>query len=702
MKKFLLWIVWIFVIVLVVAFVLLFTPFGNGILKPYLQSQIDKNLPFSAKLEVFELGISSFNVEVNAMENIVLSANGTYSLFSQSVDGIFNILIKHPQNITELSAVALNENFLIENIVRGKFSNFSIFTKSNLAGGHIDINTQVTSFKPSKIVADISDLQLEALLDMFGQKPYVSGIFNLKADVFGDRQLNFTGNARAEIIKAKFSESLIQKDFNIKIPNTTDFVANLNASFDGQEAKHNFNFLSQIGNITSSGSTIVTEIKTNSNYDMNIRNLAPFSAFAGMPLRGSFRTNGKIQGNHKWLNIDGRSDFAQGNTAYSISLEGFTKPKDALVNIRNLRIEEVLYAIYKPIYAKAILNAKVDFKQISNGITGTYTHNVVGNAQKSVLKQEFNLNPPSDIAFTHNLNATLESGSGTLNANVNSNLASLDIIDAPFNIKDMSIKAPYKFIVSDLRRLSFATSKELKGNILATGDVKYAESKLYADLHSDIFGGKITAVLDRNIADIKMLDIKANSVLDMLQYPQFFDTNINGNIRYDIITQKGAMDFMATNGHFAQNQLVSLIKNVLDFDMTKEIYNSIKIDGRLDKKVATASFDANSKNTSLSSKNAIIDFEKDAINAYLNLKVNNDELGAKLTGKVASPNISIDGKKAVKTILNKVLGEKKVNEIKDKADSATNQAKQKAQENINKQVDKVGEQIGNKLKNLFK
>lgn len=699
------WIAGILAIILVVAFVLLFTPFGNGILKPYIQSQLDKNLPFSTKLEVFELRFSSFNIEVNAMENIVINTNGTYSLFSQNIDGILNIFIKNPSNIKELSAVKLDDNFLIENIIRGKFSNFSIFTKSNLADGRLNIDTQIVNFSPAKILAKIENMKVESLLEIAGQKPYATGIFNLNADIIGDSALNFTGSAKAEITKAKLNEALAKQEFNLKLPNKTNFTTTLNISFDGKDANHTFNFLSQIGNITSTGSTIISDIKTNSTYDINISDLSPFSSIAGMPLRGSFRTEGKIQGSLKWLNIDGKSDFAQGNTAYSISLENLTKPKDALVSIQNLKIEDVLYTLYKPIYAKAHLNAKIDLKQISSAISGSYIHKIQGEAQKSVIKKEFDFNPPNNIPFFHSANIALEKGKGEINANVESDLASINIEKGSFELKDFNASVPYKIIVSDLKKLAFVTSKELKGNVVVTGNVKYAK-QLYADLESNIFGGKLTAVLDKNIADIKMLDIKASSVLDMLQYPKFFDSNMNGEIKYDIITQKGVMDFMATNGHFTENMLTSLLKNVLNFDLTNEIYGGIKIDGRIDKKVATASLDATSKNTALTSKNAVIDFEKDAINAYLNLKINKDELGAKLTGKVGSPNISLDGAKAAKTILNKVLGEKKVNEIQNKVDSAQEKIKEKVQESINKEVEKAGEKVGKEvgkaLKNLFK
>lgn len=703
MKKVLLWILGVVLVIFIVAFVLLFTPFGNGILKPYIQKQIDKYSPVTVKLEVFKLRFSNFDIEIEALDSITISANGTYSLFSQSIDGILNILIKNPKDIKELSAVQLNDNFLIENIVRGKFSDFSVWTKSNIADGDIDINTQIVDFTPVKILANIQNLKLESMLNLIGQKPYTSGIFNLKANIVGDTNLNFTGAASAEISKAKFSESLIKKDFNIKIPNTTDFVVNLNASFDGKDVKHTFNFLSQIGNITSSGSTIISELKTNSSYDINIVDLSPFSPLAGMPLRGSFRTNGKIQGNETWLNIDGKSDFASSNTTYSLSLEGYTKPKDALVTIKNLKVDEVLYMLVMPIYAKATLEAKIDLKQISSGISGDYSHTLKGDLQRSVLRKEFDLTPPNDIAFNHTANATLNKGIGELNANVVSDLAAVSVNKAKFIISDLSLNAPYKIIISDLKKLAFITSKELKGNVIANGDIKYNQNKLYADLKSDIFGGKLTASLDRNIADIRLMDIKATSVLDMLQFSQFFDTNVNGKIRYDIFTQKGAMDFMASNGHFMQNQLADLLKNLLNFDVTKEMYDSIKIDGKIDKKVVNANLNANSKNTTLSSKNASLDFEKDTINAYLNLKINKDELGAKINGKMSSPSISIDAQKAVQTILNKVLSNKKVQETTDKAKE---KVEQKIGESLDKQTEKIGEkieqQIGDTLKNLFK
>lgn len=690
------------VLLLVGIFVLLFTPFGNNILKPQIQSQIDKYSPIPATLEIFKLGFSDFEIELNAFEgkNVNISAIGSYSLFSRSIDGALNILIQNPSTIKGLNAVHLNKNFTIENMIRGKFNDFMVYTKSNIADGKIDIETQIQDLTPTKIIANINNTRLESLLNIAGQKAYAKGIFNLNADIVGDKNLNFMGNAFAEIIDGKMNASLIKKDFNVIIPNTTDFVVNLTTSFDGKAAKHSLSFLSQIGNITSSGSTTIADLKTNSNYDINISDLSPFSPLAGMALRGSFRTNGKIQGNREWLNIDGKSDFAGGNTIYSVSLEGYTNPKDALVTIRDFKIHDVLHTLYKPIYAKATMDAKIDLKQLSGDISGTYTHSIRGDAQKAVLKKEFDINPPTDITFNHNASATLTQGNGELNANIIADLAEVSVEKAKFRVKDFSLNAPYKIVISDLRQLAFITSRELKGNIIANGNVKYVDSKVNANLDSNIFGGKITAILDRNIADIKLIDVKAASILDTLNYQQFFDGNMNGKIRYDIFTSKGALEFLASNGHFAKNNLTDLIKTTLNFDATKEVYESIRIEGDIDKKALKANLSANSKNTSITSKGAKLDLDNDSIDANLNIKVNKDELGFKISGKMSSPSISIDMQKAAKTILNRVLGEEKTNTLKDKAQNTVNKAL--GGDSSEKVGEKIEQKIGDSLKNLFK
>ena len=61
-KKYLLWFLGIFGGLFALLFIMLFTPIGNGILKPIIQSQINKNTPIALDLETFELRILDIKI----------------------------------------------------------------------------------------------------------------------------------------------------------------------------------------------------------------------------------------------------------------------------------------------------------------------------------------------------------------------------------------------------------------------------------------------------------------------------------------------------------------------------------------------------------------------------------------------------------------------------------------------------------------
>lgn len=666
MKKFFIGLIILIIIITAAIFVLLFTSFGNGILKPQLQSQINKISPINLDLDVFVLRLGSFEFELNS-NNVNIASSGTFSILNQNIDGILNVRIKNHLKIAQIeqTGIDLGNDFLIENVIRGKFTDININTKSNIANGDLRIDTIIEKFKPTKIVANINNVQISSLLSTLGQKPYASGNINLTADIVGDDKFQFTGKADATFSNGTISQDLVKQDFNLNIPNTT-FVVNLSALFDVVSVNHKLEFLSNVGNINSTGNTIIKTLKTSSIYDVNISDLSPFTPFVGVPLMGSFRTDGRIAGNSKWMNIEGKSDFASGNTNYSVSLEGYTKPKDALVTIKNIKLEDVLYTLVKPIYAKGFLNANADFKGISTAINGTYTHSLSGNIQKDIIKKEFDINMPNDLGYINRVNSVFNNGNGLVNADVLSDIASFTIKNSVLDLERTLISMPYTIEIPDLKKVAFITSKELKGAIKANGDIKYKPNAFYADFKSALFGGNLEAVLNNNTFHVSIKNMDSLSVLDMLQYPKFFKSNINGNIKYDTNALKGDIELMLNQGSFVENKFTNLLDKVVNFSVLKELYDSIKIKGDIDKKLVTTNLHMISKNTSITSKNAKVDFENDNIDANLLLKIQKYELGAVLSGSIMNPNIKIDTQELGKDIVKNILQNEKLQDQKDK------------------------------------
>ena len=692
MKKFFIGLFVVILLLIIAAFVLLFTPTGNNILKPYIQAQIYKYSPIPLSLDVFRLSLGSFELELNSQKNIKITSNGTFSLLSQSVDGGLNIHITNPSKLAQIadSGLKLEDNFVIENAIVGKFNNLTINTMSNVAGGKVRIDTSVVNFKPADIAAKLDNLTLEGLLVIAGQKPYASGKLNAVANITGNEKLEFNGRVNAKITQGAVSAKLVKNDFGVAIPSTS-FSADLVADFGGTDFIHKLHFISNVGNITSSGKTAIQSLKTNSTYEIDIGDLSPFTPFAGIPLRGSFRTNGKIVGGQKWLNVEGKSDFASGFTEYSVSLEQFSKPKDALFSIKNLKLEEVLYTLSKPSYALGILNANAELKNISKGISGTYSHTLDGLVQADVVREEFDMKLFENIEYFHKAQATFTNGSGVINADVKSSVGIFETKDATLTMEGLSLKAPYTLNLPDLKKLKFLTSKELKGAITAHGEAKYSPKALYADFKSNLLGGTLDAVMDKNLINLTMKNMSSMELLDMLQYPQFFKSNFNGTVHYDTLTESGKMEMLLNKGSFADNQLTNLLKNLARLDITRDVYENVRIDGDIKKKVVTANLDATSSNSKITSKGAQIDLEKDTINANLLLKVQKYELGALVSGKATSPSVSLDTRKLGQDAVKNLLENEKVKEQVEKIEDI-----------INDKAKDLGETIKKGLGNLFK
>ena len=144
------------------------------------------------------------------------------------------------------------------------------------------------------------------------------------------------------------------------------------------------------------------------------------------------------------------------------------------------------------------------------------------------------------------------------------------------------------------------------------------------------------------------------------------------------------MDFILSKGSFTENKLMSILEKTLKFDGTKEVYNNIKIDGRINKSLVTANLNMQSNNTSITSNEATLNLDSNDINAKLLLKVQKYDLAGTLSGKATNPSISIDTSKLGKDIVNNVINNPKV------------------QENVQKIEDKTKDAINKGLNKLFK
>ena len=681
MKKFVLWILGIILALFVLIFCVLFTPPGNALLKPIIQGQIDKYAPIKLDLEKFSLGISSVELKIAHNDAIIITLGGDFSLFSQTLDVALKVDARDIAVLGELVDTPLQGSFVINTTAKGSLKHLEVNTTSDIAKSFTDIRVTLQDFTPTAILANIKDAQIKEFLAMAGIKPYASGSLSLEADIKGDKDMNFNGNALLQIAQGLVDSTLIKKDFDIDVPKTT-FVTTLNALFDMDKLNHDFSFNGNIGNIHSSGQTLLKTLSTNTSYAVDLSDLSAFTPLFSMPIRGSFNTKGEVKGGMESLEIKGSSNIASSNTSYEALLKNLA-PDTIKAQVSNLKLDTLLWMIYMPRYADMRLNLNAVVSELDKGLSSKTDLTLTGTTNNAVMKKEFDLDMPN-TKFNLTSGVVLKQGIGEANSKLDSDIANLNLAKTQINLKDSSFVVPYIATIPNLKKLKFITGMELAGDFKAQGTAKLKDT-LYADFSTQSLGGSIDAKLDNNKLIASLKDVNTLKLFSIAQLKPVFSSNMNGDFNYDTLTEKGTLKAVLSNGKLMPNEITQLAEKYLKTDITKEAYEDAGLNATIDKKLITTDIGLKSNNTAIYAQGASIDTEKGKIQADIKFQIKDKYIYLKARDNLASPSLSIDTTDLIKAEANKAIS-KGVEKALDK----------------HIKDDKIKESAGKLLNNLFK
>lgn len=679
------WSAGIVVGLLLLVYVLVFSPIGNFIFKPVVQSQIDKYSPVPLTLSTFSVGLTGLEIVIKNEPKLEITLKGDYNLFTLNIDTALNVNASDISLFDEVAGMPLSGAFVLEASAKGKvFGALSAQAHSNIAKSKTDIKVELQNLNPLKIYADIAHLELAEVLAMIGQKPYVEGVLSLDADIVGNENMEFSGKNILEIKQGDFSQRLIAKDFGIQVPKTT-FTIHQESIFDKKDIKQDFVFDSNVGKIKLSSTSNIESFDTKGVYSIVLSDISAFTPLLGMKVRGALRTEGSIEGGLENILIAGKTDIADSASTYSANIV-----KSALAKVRfdtqNLRIEKLLYMIYQPQYISASVGGKAEAWDFDKGISTQANFSLKGVTSNPVIKKEFDLDMPN-TPFSANLNAKLDKGVGNANLIFDSNLARLNVPNIAIDLHKGAYSSLYNAILPDLKKLKFATKIELVGKFEANGDFALSEN-LKATFHTKSLGGNVDAELNGDNFNAKIKEVDLDSVLSMAQIQKVFSSKVNGDLVYNTASEKGTLKARLDNGRFLKNQLTDALKQYAKFDATGLVFNNISLNSDINKMVLNSALNMQSGDFSLSGQNIITDLEKSTINAKLKTTLKKDTLGIKLSGNLTSPKVELD--------LGELLKSRLGNEVQKSVGK-------ELEKTLDKHIDEgTKKEIGNTLKKLFR
>lgn len=668
---------------------ILFTKYGNSIISSYIESKVN-NEQEKVKLKVNNFILTLKTIDFNAVINddSYINISGDLSIFKKSVDLKYDIKIENLSTLKNLIHQDLKGKFYTNGIFKGNKQEAIIQGFSNLASSQTKYYINLNKFEINNIQLDLKEAKIEELLSLINKPEYLKGTLNINANIKNIDINNLDGIFVANMTKGILNNDVINKEFNQTLSSPINFQGDINASLLENKAEVKSELLTSIADIFLDKTIIDLNNKNFfSDYKIDVKNLNRLEGVLGRKLNAEFSNIGKVSMENSLISINGNSNIFESTTNYKLELKDFVA-QNVDFKIENAKIEKLLHMLNEPVYLIGDFNVKGQIKDSSldklNGLIVSKISNakIINEVVNAVYKQELT----DVITFDSTINTSLVPNQAISKVEVLSNIGKLNLEKAIYNLSDKSFNSDYVLNILALEKIKGLTKSDLRGELDLKGEVKSLDKNLFLTGNSNIVGGTLNFNLKNDIFNLKLDNANMKDLLYKMNKPEIFDSKANFDLQYDLAIKKGKLNANLLNGHFLPNDYSNIISQLAKFDLTKEIYETVKIESNINEKQFVSNLNMQSKNTQIQANDAFLDFDKNLIDAKLNTKIKDNSFVITLKGDMKKPNIGLDTKELLK------------NEVEKNRD--------KIEEKLNKVLDeKIKDEktkdIINNLKNIF-
>ena len=624
--KFLAWVCGILLVLVVALYCVLFSSFGNSVLKPFVEKIASEKIGMEFRLEKFELGFSSFDILAIINGELGVESKGKYSLFSSQFDLNYNTQAK--------SFNGMQIDLSLKGEALGSFDNFVANGSGSLAGSSIRFASRIKDYAPLELKLDAKALDLAALSMIALKKAYITGKLSAVADIAGQEGTAKLNSAKIIITKEA------QNDFGISLP--ANFALSLNSDIKllGKQVAATTRVKSALANLSAKNTSYNFENgEITSDFNVDIANLAALEPIIKQKLNGSI----KVAGNTKIANgamefLDAKINGLGGEILASL------KDNELNANIKNLKLAQALsLAGLAPLANSDISGtAKItnlsDTKKIKGSANLTLSNGVLNHKQMNAL---LGSDLSSDVSF--NAQNKLEIASGTLNFDSVLNSPVIENLGAKgsYTLANGDAKINLAGKIADLGAI-FGSGAKSPVNIKANMELKAGELS-DGDIDIKGFGGQILAKVKGKALNANIKNIKAEQVLAMTTFGSLFNGEVNAELSLDGLNLQnlnGRGELSVKNGVFN----AAAMSKLLEAEFPENVKFSLNFKPTFTNSVAYFSSNFASDIANISKFDGSYNLQKNALDAAYSANVSDLSKLSFLTGVALYTPLNVSGK----------------------------------------------------------
>lgn len=661
-----------FFIVLVIGTIygVLFTKSGNGFIASYIENKVnDGQNDVKLKVNDFTLTFNTINFDASIDDNSNINIAGDLQIFKQVVDLKYDIKVKELAHLEKLIGTKLNGPFATSGVFKGNEKSSFIKGISDVASSKSEYNLDLVNFEPSNINFSIKEADLESLLTLVNQPTFTTGVLNVKGEIKNAKMNQLDGIITANLSRGKLVNEVVNKEFGQNIATRIGFTSDVKANLKGDKIELKSDLITSLADIFAPNTIVdLTTNKITTDYKVDVKNLSKLQGVIGTKLNGVFTTDGNIVVDNGNIFLNGKSDIFESSTSYDLKVIN-SIAQDINFKIENAKIDKLLHMLNEPVYAVGDFVVKGNIKNTSaQTLDGTINTTITnGKLINEVINTVFKQNLKNTVNFNGDINTTLVPNQANSKVILDTTLANLSTNNTSFTFKDAAINSDYLLSIPSLEKLQDLAGTKLRGKLDVSGDLYSKAGALNVTGASNIIGGKLNFNLKNNDLNATLKEAQIKQLTHMMYYPEVFDSKTDLELNYNMILSKGKLTGNLLSGHFLPNNFSSLVNQFAKFDLTREVYETVKIDSDINNMVLSSVINMKSANTTIDVTSSTLDLNKNTIDAIIAGKIKTTEFGVNVKGTTSNPKISVDTKGLINNQINKQI-DKNEEKIKEKLD----------------------------------
>ncbi|MBL0687240.1 MAG: hypothetical protein JJV94_05385 [Sulfurospirillum sp.] len=336
------------VLTLFLTLYLLFTQSGNNIIKPYLETVIEKKLQKNVHVETFTLKTNFIDLEFTVEKDSRFIINGNLNLKKRLFDLEYIVKTK---NLT-IYNINLNEPLHVAGKIKGNMHNFQLNGTGKTLEAQIKFLATVENKDIKDIQIDAKKIELSHLSKILKYPKYTDGELEFTIDIKDVKKQSRDGTINLLI---KNGVLHVEELMSVKNSDKINYKLHLISKIEKNSALINTKLISNAININIDKSTYDLKKKIlKGEYNLDVEDLNNLHFLTNRPLKGNLQING----NYKYDNqiyLNGTSNFLDAKTNFTL--------KNNLLNLNSdeLSIVKITDMLYYPRVFNSFSTLKVDY-----------------------------------------------------------------------------------------------------------------------------------------------------------------------------------------------------------------------------------------------------------------------------------------------------------------------------------------------------